>query len=408
MNKKRVLHTTYGSIRHAPRVIHAGQSGAENGYDVDVIGAPREPFDPQPTTETVNQMHTYLIPLLTHTQPRDLFRLFKAWLSADLGENTIPMPHGRNKLRTGLNIVLYNLWLLRLGTRLKPDLIHCHELWSLPASLLLAKFLRIPIVYDVWDPHFLQYQSQWKNRLIGGVERFLSRRANGIITASERMKTYFQTVGAKDVEYIGNWKRLADYDSIEPSRLDELRLELNISDKTLIVSYIGLLYESREILTLLKAMELAPDVVLIIAGRGSFRQQVIEAADRLPNIRWLDWVDLADVPMYTRLSDVIFWCVKDVPMSHMIVANKLFETFSAGNAMLAKRGVGEMSEILEETQTGYLIDEVTPETVAQALRELQNRERLNQYKDNSFAIRDTYAWARGEDLLLHLYQRLLD
>jgi glycosyltransferase involved in cell wall biosynthesis len=407
VDKKRVLHTTYGSVRHAPRVMHAGQSGTENGYDVYVIGAPREPFESQLTIETINHMHTYLIPLLTTTRLGDFFHSFRAWIFADIGDHTTPMPHGRNKLRTGLNILIFNLWLLRFGMSLKPDLIHCHELWGLPASLLLAKIRRIPIIYDVWDPHFLQYSSQWKNRLIGDIERFLSRRVDSVITASGRMKAYFQENGAKEVEYVGNWKRLSDYDSIDPSRLDALRQELNISEKTLIVSYIGLLFEAREILPLLEAMKLVPDIVLLIAGRGSFRQQVIEASEQLPNVRWLDWIDLADVPLYTCLSDVIYWCVKDVPLSHMIVANKLFEAFSAGNVMLAKRGIGEMSEILEETQTGYLIDNVTPEAISQALTELQDQNILNRYKKNSLDIREIYAWSRGECLLLNLYHRLL-
>lgn len=407
MNKKRILHTTYGSVRHAPRVMHEGQSGADNDYEVSVIGAPREPFDPQLTTDTINGMATYLIPLLTTTHPRDLFQAFRAWLSADLGHHTTPMPHGRNKLRTGLNILLYNLWLLRLAMRLKPDLIHCHELWGLPASLLLATFRRIPIIYDVWDPHFLQYTSQWKNRLIGAIERFLSRRANAVITASGRMKSYFQDIGANDVEYIGNWKRLSDYDSIESSQLDELRQELKIPQDTLVVSYIGLLFETREILPLLQAMELVHDVVLIIGGRGSHRSQVIEAAEKLPNIRWLDWVDLGDVPLYTRLADVIYCCLADTPMAHVVVANKMFETFLAGKVMLATKGLGEMSDVLEDTQTGYLIDEVTPEVIAQALRTLKDRELLKQYKQNSLAVRDAYAWSHGEQLLLSLYQRLL-
>ena len=407
MNKKRILHTTYGGVRHAPRVMHEGQSGADNGYDISVIGAPREPFDPQPTTDTINGMTTCLIPLLTSARPSDIFQMLRRWLSADLGDNTIPMPHGRNKLRTGLNIILYNLWLLQLGSRLKSDLIHCHELWGLPASLILAKFRRIPLVYDVWDPHFLQYTSQLKNRLIGVVERFLSRRASAIITASGRMKSYFQDIGAKDVEYIGNWKRLSDYESIKLSKLNELRQGLDISDDTLVVSYIGLLFETREILPLLKAMELSPDVVLIIGGRGTYRQQVIDAARQLPNIRWLDWVDLADVPLYTRLSDVVYCCLADTPMAHVVVANKMFETFLAGKVMLATKGLGEMSEILEDTKTGFLIDDVTPEKIAQAFTVLQDRELLNQYKQNSLAIRDTYAWERGEQLLLNLYQRLL-
>lgn len=408
MSEKQILHITYGSVRHAPRLIHAARSGTENGYKVSVLGAPREIFASQPTTEIIDGIQAYLIPLLTQISLLSLGRAFGHLLFAQLGDETTPMPDNRIKVRTALNILLFNLWILRLGSRFKPDLIHCHEVWGLPASTLLAKLRRIPLVYDVWDPHFLQYQSQWKNRLVGGIERFLARRTTLIITASERMKAYFKNIVAVDVEYIGNWKRLADYDSIETSRLDLLRQELNIPDNALIVSYIGLLFESREIPTLLQAMQLIPDVYLIIAGRGTHRSQVIEASEYFENIKWLDWVNLSDVPLYTCLSDVVYWCVEDVPVSHIIVANKLFETFMAGNVMLARYGIGEMSEILEKTTTGYLLKEVTPESIAGALRELQNPKLLNEYKQNALAVRETYSWSHGEALLLNLYQKLLD
>lgn len=407
MKKQRILHVTYGSVRHAPRLIHAGQSGAENGYEVHVIGAPREPFPPQSTQEEINQMQAYLIPMLTRVHILDLLKSFKSWLSLDLGNETTSMPHGRNKLRTVLNIFFFNLWILRFGAKLKPDLVHCHELWGLPASLMLAKFRRVPIIYDVWDPYFLHH-NLWRNRIVGSIERFLSRRADAIITASERMKKHFMVQGGKNVEYIGNWKRLSDYDSIEPAQIEELREKLEIPEDALIVSYIGLLYERREIPALLKAMELVDNVILLIGGRGTHRQLVVDTSQKLSNIRWLGWVDLADVPLYTKLSDVIYCCLKEDIVAHYVVANKMFETFLAGKIMLATYGLGEMSETLENTETGYLIKENSSQVIANALTSLQNRDLLECYMENSIKIRDQYSWERGERLLHNLYSRLLN
>ncbi|PJF33227.1 MAG: hypothetical protein CUN57_02720, partial [Phototrophicales bacterium] len=102
-DKKRILHITYGSVRHAPRLNHATKSAADHEYAVSIIGAPREPFPAQPSQEVMDGISSFLIPLLTRISFSDILKAVKQWVVADLGTETTPMPNNRIKLRTGLN-----------------------------------------------------------------------------------------------------------------------------------------------------------------------------------------------------------------------------------------------------------------------------------------------------------------
>lgn len=401
----RVLVTTYGSVRHAPRVIHAGRSAAENGYEVHVIGAPRESFAPQAGHEVVEGMNAYLIPLMTRLHPGAFGMAVWRWLRGRLPSPTVPMPHGRSSLRTAFNILLFNLWILRLGRRIRPGLVHCHELWGLPASWLLARWYRVPVVYDVWDP--LQDGKTFKGRIAGQVERFLAQRCDAIIASSAHLERRFRQVSGPPTCLIANWKRLEDYDQISADQITQLREALQLEEAALVVSYIGLLYRPRAILPLLEAVERLPEVVLLIAGRGDYRDAVIQLAEESPNIRWLDWVALKDVPLYTLASDVVYLCFEDDASAHQILPNKLYETFTAGKVMLARRGIGEMGDILEETGAGYLIDDCTPAAIRSALMELQRPEVIGPLRANARRAREVYNWSLGEERLLNLYRQLL-
>jgi glycosyltransferase involved in cell wall biosynthesis len=136
--------------------------------------------------------------------------------------------------------------------------------------------------------------------------------------------------------------------------------------------------------------------------------EIKTAAERAKNIRWLGWLPIAEVPVYSKLADVIYCCISpQARQAQYVTPNKLFEAFAAGKALIAHRGVGEMSDILARFPAAILLDQVTPEALVNAFQQLQNRETLQQLQRAALEGKEQFHWGVAEERLTTIYRELL-
>src|SRR4029079_9031830 len=91
---------------------------------------------------------------------------------------------------------------------------HCHDLDTLPIGLALGKFKRKPVVYDAHEIFIAMLGKRIHSAVrscLQGLEKFMIRRVNLLITTGERLRRYFMDRGAPHVVVVGNWKRLEDF-----------------------------------------------------------------------------------------------------------------------------------------------------------------------------------------------------
>ncbi len=384
-----------------PRVIAEAESLVEAGYAVHIVGAARH--GGLPVKDTVRGMDVLLTPMVSESHPLALLRVLWRWLRGDLGTTT---ETPRNPKTNLVSFLFFNLWALRAGLQFPAEVIHAHDLSPLPAAWLLARWRRARLIYDSHEsaPDFY---TGAKGRWVARLEKALIGKPEAVITVGERLARALRERGARRAEVIGNWKRVEDY-CVDPARLEWVRQRLQLNGQHLVICHLGQLAAAvYDIEPLLEAVVASPKVSLLIAGRGDTRDQIIGTAARAPNIHWLDWVDMADVPLYTLLADVNYCCLNPTfSQAYYVAPNKLFEAFAAGKAVIARRGVGEIGEILEQTCAGVLLDDVTPETLKDAFRQLQNPDTLKRLQQNALAARERYHWGVAEERLRQLYAEL--
>jgi glycosyltransferase involved in cell wall biosynthesis len=403
---KNILMIVNTHVYDDPRVINEGVSLAEAGYRVSIIGAARKPQGGLPTRGEQRGLTILLAPMVTTRKLPQLLRAFADLLRGRLDDVTPPPPSRSTNI---ISMLLFNLWVLRLGLRMPADIIHCHDLSPLPGAWLLAKLKRTPLIYDSHENHAALYAGR-KGEMTARLERLFIRKPDAVITPSEPLTKELLARGARQVVTIGNWKRLDTYDTIDPARLEAERRRLRLNDQTLKIAYLGTLNANRHIAELLQAVEKTREVTLLIGGNGAEAQLVEAAAQRAPNIHWLGWVDSGDVPVYTLLADAVYCCLNPAMYSQVNVLspNKLYEAFAAGKALIARRGTGDTSAILEKIPAGILLDDVTPDTLQEAFSRLQDQETLKEMQQAAWQARGIYNWAAAEKHLHALYARLLD
>ncbi len=396
----RVLMLSYSYIEDDPRVVMEGRIIASLGYMVDVAGVAMG-FPPKQAP--INGMKISIFPLINSYNPfiigRGLWNLLRGKIESE---------SSTQRKSNIVSLLFYNLWVLRLWLGRRADIIHCQEHQPLFIAWILARLFRAKLIYDAHENTSLNRAGVGlKGKLAIRAEHFFLPRVDVVITVGERLARFLRDRGARQVVIVGNWKRISDY-AVDSNIIAEMRDKLGIPEGTLVVSYIGALDPTRDILPLVEAVSKMPDVHLIIAGRGSLADQIAEVASRNPNIHWLGWLSLDQVPLYTQLSGVIFCCINPgLQQSEFVAPNKLFDAFVAGKAVIARAGLGEMSEILEQIPAGIQLTEVTAESLQDTLRQLQNGNLLQILQNSAKEGGQLYNSSMTEQRLRDLYHDLI-
>lgn len=389
-----------------PRIIFAAESLQNMGYTVTLIGAARQRDGTVQVLQHIRGVNTIITPQMRSHHIVELARQMWQVITGRLPPTTVA--HARYRT-SRMSFLLFNLWVLRIGLGVPVDVVHCHDLSPLPGSWLLARLKRARLIYDAHENAPTIYGGR-KGAFIARLERWLLPRANVVISAGMRLQQALEQRGARKVVHIGNWKRLDDY-AVTREDIEAIRDELQIDDDDLVIVYIGTIDPSREIYPLLDAIKESPDVHLVIGGAGQLVDDVIEAAKHYPNIHWLRWVDVNRVPLYTTLADSLYCCLDVSTYTEKNyfapAANKLFEGFAAGVPLIARRGVNEMGDILEDVGSGILLDEVTPESVCGAFQKLRDPLIAQNLRANALTARNQYNWGMAEQRLAQIYAELL-
>lgn len=396
---KRVLAIVYTYIPDDPRVSAQARTAVEGGYAVDGMGIAL--YNGHSGIQTQDGVHVTTVPVvhqLSQVAP-NLAYVLRGRVPERPVAPEAPLPSN------ALSLLFFYLWVLRLGLFRRYDLIHAHEHQAMPVAAVLATLKGCAWVYDAHEhvPGNRRTFTTRKARLAVRTEAALLRRASAVITVGERLARDLRERGAQSTVIIGNWKARDRFEVTE-AQLAEKRAAYGLDSFRLVVAYFGVLNEERQVDVLLDAMPHAPDVALLLAGRGDLRERAVACAQEQSNIIWLDWLNLEDVPLHTMLADVVYACLKEVSGNPEYMApNKLFDAFVAGKALIARRGLGEIGAILETVPAAVLLDEVTRQSLLDAFDRLKDPAVLGDLQANAREAAEVYNWDVARERLYALY-----
>jgi glycosyltransferase involved in cell wall biosynthesis len=317
--------------------------------------------------------------------------------------------HGRGTAQVFFYFLLY-LKMLWRGWRICFDVVHCHDLDTLPLGFLLGKLKRKPIVYDAHEsfPDMLEGSVHPKvRRGLVKLENFLIRRVDLLITVGEKLRRDFAGRGAKRSVVIGNWKHLQDFSRSEAQNL-ALRHRLGIPDDGIVVVCITQLLKDRKLEELLDAVDQCPDVYAIIGGKGVLEALVKEASSRNPRVLYIGYVSGDEIADYTCAADIVYYGFDPQnPNARYSAPNKLYEAVAAGRPLITG-DFGEIADVVREAHCGIVLPRYTTDSVLEALSELRSPAWRKLLADNAARYgRTAMNWSKGEEILNREYAALL-
>lgn len=296
---------------------------------------------------------------------------------------------------------------IQRGLALKPDAVHCHDLDTLYAGARLKKRLGCKLVYDAHEDYpalMSLYLPRPFVAALSWLERRLLKNVDATITASSVFADKLSARRVQNVVTIGNYQPIAPFDALRPEAVAAARSALGLKPEQLVIAYIGGFTRNRLLLPFIEAARGLPGVQALLWGDGHQRAAVEEAVKDAPNVRYLGWLPAVDVPLYTSVADVVYYCLRpDYPGAEFNAPNTLANAMAAGRPILAN-DVGDLGRIVRQTGCGLLLDSVTPESIRAAVEQLRDpalRQRMG--RAGRAAAEAEYNWAAAAERLIKIY-----
>ncbi len=291
------------------------------------------------------------------------------------------------------------------------DVIHAHDLDTLPVGLFLAKLRDRPCIFDAHEVYSAMVQRSvpgWAYRFLRWLEKTLVPASRVVLTVNDTLRGIYEALGARRVVVVMNVPSRAEIEGVDPG---PVRRKLGLEGKR-VALYAGMLEPSRNLDTLLRVFEgwteAAP--VLVVGGHGSLVEQIEARARMAHNVQFIGWIPPDDMTGHVAASDVVL--LLDDPGYPIILvgtSTRLFLAMALGVPVLASKGTGDATVVLAE-DLGSVVPHDDVEAIRHALRNLlgdaTRRAAIAQRGPQVFAER--YSWEIMQARLLDTYHALLD
>lgn len=305
-----------------------------------------------------------------------------------------------------LHIPIFWLSAIEQVRKYKPDIIHCHDLDTVPVGYWYGRSRCVPWIYDAHECYPEQIRLQvnpFIYRLLLYIERFITPRATRVITVGERLAYRFRSLGGK-VSIVGNYPILNENNSVKKIS----RFDVGCNSKDFIVAYIGGFTLAREIIPLIDAVQNYPEVTILLIGDGPQRAAIEAKLPTHPNVHYLGRIPHEEVPGYTVLADVIYYGLNNNDgNSYYSAPNALFNAMAAGKPVITTN-VGEIAQIVKQEQCGVVIERAEPTLIAQAMKRLDDPANRQLMEANALrAAQNKYNWNFAKESLLKVYRQII-
>lgn len=292
---------------------------------------------------------------------------------------------------------------------MKYDAVHAVDFDSFLPSFLVAKFKRVPIVYDILDFYAdtiaFPIAPGIMRKVVSSLDRYLMKFANFIIIVDESRKEQIAKKDDKNVVVMNNSPKI--------TTLNNISLEENKRSKFRIF-FGGGISPDRHIDTLILAMRDLEDVELLIMGYcdpHTYEEEIRKLVSNTNNIElFLQTVPYEKIIRETMNSDLLFalYDKNATPNNKYSSPNKLFEAMMSKKPIIVSEGTS-MAKIVEEENCGLVVPCDSISSIKSAILKLKNDLELRkEMGDNGRKAYDTkYSWDIMSARLINLYMSIL-
>lgn len=280
-----------------------------------------------------------------------------------------------------------------------PDIIHANDFDTLGLAFGAAKKCKAKLIYDSHEI-FAENIGISNNKLLSKYiimrEKYLVKKVDRMISVSNAAADYFKE----------------KYSIKRPTVITNcpMRNTLPLKEKSDVfeVVYQGLMVAGRGYEEFTLAGKFVPDGTrLVLRGYGTLEpklKEMIKSEKVEEKVMFSEPVEVSQLVSAASSSHVGIVITKPVNLNFLMsVSNKVFEYAAAGLPVILSN-IPEHKYLNEKYNFGIVIDEVTPESIAGAVKELfEDSEKYNQLALNAKKMADEMVWENEAQKLLDVY-----
>jgi glycosyltransferase involved in cell wall biosynthesis len=289
-------------------------------------------------------------------------------------------------IRYSFALIEFTIKVVMVGRRIKPDIVHCHDTFALPAGWILKKFLDSQLVYDA---HELESNKNAQNAALSLatllVEKFCWKQVDLLISVSDSItEWYMQNLGYKSNILVLNSpviKEDPDAGPLAQRHGNYFHEKYELPTDHFIFVYLGILVPGRGIEICLDAFATGPkNAHAVFIGFGKLEQKIKEYAAHHTNIHFHQAVPHDQVVPLVRSADYGLCLIENTSLSaYYCLPNKLFEYCFARLPVLASN-FPEISRLVDQYSVGVCCD-LHPDSVYAAVSQLIERRPIRPTSD---------------------------
>lgn len=350
-----------------PRLAKEAATLARAGYDVHAVLWDREGAHPALETRDGVQVHRYGLrapegrPELARLLPRWWCHVFRALLS------------------------------------LRPRVVHAIDFDTAPPSLLAARILGAPLVYEIFD----FYAEMVTVDLPAALRRRLARWERGVVARA-------------DLVILPDLRREVQLGGVRPKRLVEImnapedRAVRSEPSSQFVVFYGGMIAKDRGLKDLVAACE-AVGAKFLVAGHGPDEADLLPFVETSPACLYLGTIPYEEVLQHTAASHVVAALYDPgVPNNRLAAPNKVFEAMMLRKPVIVSDDIAP-ADLVREVGCGLVVRYGDQAALRAALERLMlspaECEAMGARGRAAFEAR--YNWKAMEARLLTAYRGLL-
>ena len=311
---------------------------------------------------------------------------WRQWESCE-GVRVLRLPlypsHDRSALRRAANYASFALSASVLGPVLAGP---ADVLWvyhppltvGVPA-MWLAALRRMPFIYEVQDmwPETLaatgMLNSAWVSGLIGGLARFIYRRAAAITVISPGFKGNLVAKGlpVEKIHVIPNGADEAVYRPVPPDEGLACQHGLAGRFNVIFAGNMGAAQALEHVLAAAEQLGDLPAVQFVFIGDGVEEAALRQgAADRgLTNVRFIGRQPAEQMPHFLALADAVLMHLKRHPLFAITIPSKLAAYLACGRPIVCAME-GDTADLVRGAGAGLVCPPEDPQALADAVRAL--------------------------------------
>lgn len=379
---KKILHVHHDNILGDSRIMKSITAGKSADYEVFGIGIEQNEIDDLKNRVDATQKYDNHIEVLPLRMRRFSF---------------LPKP-----IRLGLSLLEASARIIASAIKIRPAVVHCHDVIALPAAVIIKLICRAKLIYDA---HELESDTNALPRvqsiLTLNLEKAVWRLIDTLIVVNDSIGEWYNV-------HVGNIKTVTILNTpamptTSVVRSNYFRETYSLSTGTTVFLYLGALMPGRGIRLIVDSFKLITrDAVLVFMGFGDYAQY-LEAVSKEENSRVYvhPAVPHDQVVKLASSADFGFCLIENVSHSdYLSLPNKLFE-YTFANLPSIVSPFPELEKFVKRHKSG-----VTCELTVEAVVNIVNTINRGDFSIDIESLNDV-TWQSQAVKLVALYQELI-